>query len=109
MESGKAKKSGEPAQLVHCVRFRDVHQPFEARHVVKHLTQDSKVIVAVADELLHLGIDHRGNLELFPGEIHGWTYIRSGQTQLQPLRKFSSSSVRLPSVPATPTWASSAV
>ena len=27
-----------------------------------HLT--SKVIVAVADELLHLGIDHRGNLEL---------------------------------------------
>src|SRR4029077_15426939 len=81
----------------------------QARHVVKHLTQDSKVIVAVADELLHLGIDHRGNLELFPGEIHGWTYIGSGQTQLQPLRKFSSSSVRLPSVPATPTWASSAV
>jgi hypothetical protein len=37
---------------------------------------------------LHLGIDHRGNLELFRGEIHGWTYIRFEQTQLQPLRKF---------------------
>jgi hypothetical protein len=58
---------------------------------------------------LHFGVDQCAHLELFPGEIHGWTYIRSGQTQLQPLRKFSSSSVRLPSVPATPTWASSAV
>jgi hypothetical protein len=33
------KKSGKPpAQFVHGVRFQGVHQPFEARHVVKHLT-----------------------------------------------------------------------
>jgi len=31
------KKSGKPpAQLVHGVRFRGIHRPFEARHVVKH-------------------------------------------------------------------------
>jgi hypothetical protein len=46
------------------------------------------VIVAVADELLAFGIDYRSNLELFCGEIHGWSYIGSEQTQLQPLAKF---------------------
>ena len=34
------------------------------------------------------GTQLRLNLELFRGEIHGWAYIGSGQTQLQPLRKF---------------------
>jgi hypothetical protein len=41
------------------------------------------------DELLHFGIDHRSNLDLFCGEIHGWSYLGSEQTQLQPLRKIS--------------------
>jgi len=42
-----------------------------------------KVIVAITNKHLHLGIDHRGNLELFRGEIYGSTYIGSGQSQLR--------------------------
>ena len=43
------KKSGKPpAQLVHGVRFRGVHQPFEARHVVKHLLKTIVLSVRLA-------------------------------------------------------------
>ena len=52
------------------VSWPPVQQPFEIGHVLKHLSQNSKAIVAISDEPLRLGIDPRGNLELFGGQAH---------------------------------------
>ena len=52
-------------------RGKTSQTPSEGRQVVSHLGEDGEIIAAKSSDRLYLGVDHRGKLELFCGDIHG--------------------------------------
>ena len=51
-------------------RGKTSQTPSEGRQVVSHLGEDGGIIAARSSDRLYLGVDHRGKLELFCGDIH---------------------------------------
>jgi hypothetical protein len=52
-------------------RGKTSQTPSEGWQVVSHLGEDGGIIAARSSDRLYLGVDHRGKLELFCGDIHG--------------------------------------
>lgn len=57
------------AQLIHDVR-PGIQEPPEGGHIVHKLDEDGHVVIALAGEPLHLGVDLGGNVELLGTEVH---------------------------------------